>query len=324
MNVVRAKHASSLLRVRGLASDMNGKRELLRFQFVSDLHLECWAHPTSDHPRLRIEPRAPVLVIAGDLGRAHHPAYGAFLAAQCGAFEHVVLTAGNHEYHQPAKPLQTVAQTDAALKSLELAWSNLHVLQKATVDIGGVRFLGATLWSEVPPSAADRVGDVMSDYSISYTDLLPSTSEATTHRRKDGWVRLTVDDTNAMHREHRDWLDAAIAASDRPTVVVTHHAPTKKHIAPKFLQKYGDLNLAYHSNLDALLRRPVCAWISGHSHSALSFYAGPETNVLCGVNCGGYPSEYIDGYDVGRVVTVWSDGSATESRDPDERNVTPS
>src|ERR1700750_925935 len=107
----------------------------MKIGILSDLHL------SGDPLQLQQWPW-DVLVLAGDLGRPERAMTWA-RQAPCPT----VLVAGNHEYYG-----SDLSTTVATLKALALG-SNVTVLEKESVRIGGIRFLGCTLWSDYRPTA---------------------------------------------------------------------------------------------------------------------------------------------------------------------------
>lgn len=72
----------------------------LRFQIVSDLHLERYLKDDQYHCPFEITQSAPILILAGDIGRfCDRIALYGFLRAQCEKFERVVFVLGNHEFY---------------------------------------------------------------------------------------------------------------------------------------------------------------------------------------------------------------------------------
>jgi hypothetical protein len=147
--------------------------------------------------------------------------------------------------------------------------TNVHLLQKASVVLEGIRFVGATLWTAIAEgSAGSRIND--------FRKILGD----------EGRV-FTVSDMSALHDDHAAFLQSELqTSSPHPTVVITHHLPTWSMIADKYV---GDpMNNAFASSvLDTLLVVPR-AWICGHSHS-------PVRKTVRGCECilhpWGYPGE---------------------------------
>jgi hypothetical protein len=88
---------------------------------------------------------------------------------------------------------------------------------------------------------------------------------------------LTPSDTVAIHRASRAWLARELAQPFAgPRVVVTHHLPSWRSVAPRFLR--APSNAAFASDLDALFD-PVTLWIHGHTHHSFDYLAG-RTRVV--------------------------------------------
>ena len=70
-------------------------------------------------------------------------------------------------------------------------------------------------------------------------------------------------------------------------MVVTHHGPHEKSIAPKFRDTL--LTAAFISDLSAVIETHQPAlWVHGHTHVSFDYAVG-DTRVLC--NPYGYPGE---------------------------------
>lgn len=289
--------------------DGGADREVVRFQFVSDVHAECYNHPLPAIPRI-----APILVLAGDIGRPTSSTYRAFLAANAALYDHVIVIAGNHEYYQGQKPAALCEDIPGVIRAVTSALPNVHFLDRSSVDIGGVRFLGTTLWTRLDEGDARNNAQMyMSDYGSIYAAAAASADDGAPQRRRKV-VNIRAEHTDAWHHEQSAWLRQAIAESPLPTVVVTHHCPHPDLLRKK-QREDATFAHAYYTALPPadFFRRPVVCWVSGHAHNAMSFYIPPplphpateaEAGVLCVSNCRGYPSESVQGYDTRRTVSV--------------------
>jgi 3',5'-cyclic AMP phosphodiesterase CpdA len=232
----------------------------MRIRVLSDLHLEV--EPFDPPPA-----EADVVVLAGDI---HNGAAGVEWARQ--AFDCPVLyLAGNHEPYDGE-----FAATQAALAAAARS-SRVTVLDCDAAVVGGVRFLGCTLWSDFELCGAagrELATGKYRDWLVDYRAI------------RYGERAFAPDDSIGLHRRHRAWLEAALG---RPfggtTVVVTHHAPHRGSIAPSFANH--PLNPAFVSDLDALMGR-AALWVHGHTHRAFD-YVARGTRVVC--NPRGYPGE---------------------------------
>jgi hypothetical protein len=114
----------------------------------------------------------------------------------------------------------------------------------------------------------------MIDFSLIRFHAAPG--DEAPEEREDERV-FTPDDSIAIHRASRDWLARQLAAPfDGPRVVVTHHLPSWRSVAPAFLRALS--NPSFASDLDALFD-PVALWVHGHTHNSFDYRAG-NTRVV--------------------------------------------
>jgi len=232
----------------------------MRVRVLSDLHLEDapFDPPAAD---------ADVVVLAGDI---HNGAAGVEWAKR--TFRQPVLyVAGNHE------PFDAEFHATAAALRAAAAGSNVHVLDCDEAAIGGVRFLGCTLWTDF-----DLYGTAARDAAIEATRRIAPDFRVIAF----GARAFAPDDWLALHRAHRAWLEERLTAPyPGATAVVTHFLPHPGSIAPRFAGH--PLNPAFASRLESLVARPAL-WIHGHTHAASDYRVG-SARVVC--NPRGYARE---------------------------------
>lgn len=258
----------------------------VRIGILSDVHLSRGA---LEVPRAG----ADVTVVAGDVARP------AEAMAWLRRFPMpVVYVAGNHEFYGGNLPAVT-----RELKSLA-AGSHVHVLDCETLELLGVRFLGATLWTDfmLDGDGAPRA-EAMQQAAAFLRDF--SRIDSSEH---PGTPFTPIESTHVFAR-HRDWLARELARPFAgPTVVVTHHAPSRRSIHPRFAG--SPLNNAFVSDLEALMdgaRAPL--WIHGHTHDGFD-YTVNGTRVVC--NPRGYSKDGVNenpAFDPGFVVDVTVTGN---------------
>lgn len=231
----------------------------MRIRVLSDLHIDFGGGP------LPASCGEDVVVLAGDICEG---VAGIEWAVEAFPATRIVFVPGNHEYYE--------ARMDACLAELRdvaarLAPNRLHVLDRQAVVIDGVRFIGATLWTDYrlfgDPQVAMRYSQPR---LLDYARILVQAGE--------GERLLTPEDTVQLHAPARQYLALALASGDpRATVVVTHHGPHPKSIAPQFAD---DLTSAgFISDLGALMGR-AAVWIHGHTHVSFD-YAVNGTRIVC-------------------------------------------
>lgn len=240
----------------------------MRCHYLSDLHLE------SQNLGMAL-PKGDVLIIAGDLchARCLDPALtDRYSIEQRGRamrvideavrkFARVLLIAGNHEHYDG------VFEDTASLLRRHLP--GVTVLDDEAVEIDGVRFYGSTLWTDLGGRSEAEVTALrkgMGEYFFVKTRTcgpdqpLAKLRPADTHRaHQAAWKRLR---------------EAVTAEPHRPTVVITHHAPSGLGLNPRFAE--SPLNPAYASNLDDEIAtfEYVPVWVHGHTHIARTYRIG--------------------------------------------------
>lgn len=261
----------------------------MRVNVISDLHLEF--------ADLKL-PGGEVLLICGDAceARAVKPdmytgemprlmkwetelkrvdRHYRFFREECAKYDRVLYIVGNHE-HYGGK----FNQTHDILRE-RLADCNVDILERDTVDIGGVLFVGTTLWTDLQrsPIVEHVVKDCMNDYhSITLKEHYGVDPTQVNYRK------LRPADTVREFDRSRDYIDLVARENpDKKIVVMTHHAPSKLSIDPMFdLPHHQEMNRAYYSDLDQLiLDRPnIKFWCHGHTHTDHDYQIG-ECRVIC-------------------------------------------
>lgn len=244
----------------------------MRLLVLSDLHLELGASLTLP-PGLTYD----VVVLAGDI---HSPGAKAVHWAQresTFAGKPVVYVHGNHEFYGREMTSELEAMRAAA------ECSNVHLLERSSVVIDGVRFLGCMLWTDfqLPVQQADGSREVDVSRALAQANrcmndfrLIEVQSPAERQRRAREFRRvLRAEDTLAMHWVDRDWLRRQLAEPfDGPTVVISHHAPAIGSVAEQFAADW--LTPAFVSDLpDSFFEVPVL-WVHGHTHSPFDYLRG--------------------------------------------------
>lgn len=245
----------------------------MRIHVLSDLHLEF-------APFQPPAAAADVTVLAGDIDRGKR---GLQWAHQAFGDRPVVYVAGNHEYYAHALP----KLTNELLAASE---EPVHFLERTSAEIEGVWFFGCTLWTDFqllgsPALARDTAQLKMNDYRK---------IRVTPQYRK-----LRSRDTLALHYRSRAWLEAAIERGEtHGAVIVTHHAPSARSLAPHPAPDW--LQPAYASALDPLVEASGARlWVHGHTHWPVDYWIG-KTRVIS--NPRGYADEPTSGFDPALVV----------------------
>lgn len=231
------------------------KKPPMKIQIASDLHLDLLPKLEGEEPSFIEATDADVLVLAGDI---HDGYQGIRRFSNWKPGTEIIYVAGNHEYYGHVyKAKQGQMQVCAAEASV-------HFLERNAIVINGVRFLGATLWT---------------DYRLfepKYAQLLVM-DEAKERLNDHRLIRLDKGafsplDALAIHTSTKRWLMEELEKPfDGKTVVVTHHGPHPQSVH----QKYRDdlLSAAFVSDLGGLLNG-ADLWIHGHVHDSFDYQVG--------------------------------------------------
>lgn len=246
--------------------------------YLSDLHLEF----TDYQPKVVPSQGEDFVVLAGDIGVGLK---GIRWAQEVFRDREVVYVLGNHEFYGH----EWVEVVDRAKTRAD--GSNVTFLECGETEIAGLRILGCTLWSDFKLFGADRQNEMM----VLARDCMNDYEEIYMPRGQ----RLSPSDTVRRCEQSVAWLKKALAASDQPTLVVTHHAPSLATQNPRHIG--DDTNAAYHSHFDELLVPPCVGWIHGHTHHSIQ----TEVNGIPLVsNQRGYPREEPGTFSWGRLLEL--------------------
>ncbi len=237
-------------------------------QVLSDLHLEMFD--------CNIPVSGDVIVLAGDI---HVGTAGIRWAKKHFKDTPVVYVAGNHEfYHQTFPDLVNELRDEAAA-------SNVAFLENDVFEHGGIRFLGATLWTDFTLNgfAQQLTNMAAARHGINDFHLIKTASG----------TKLHPNDAANTFKQTCDWLKEQLATPySGPTVVVTHHAPCIMSTHP--WHRFGSLASAFVNNMENLiLDFQHAAWISGHTHYCADYHIG-ETRLVS--NQRGYGDNDVEGF----------------------------
>jgi len=243
----------------------------MKLALASDLHLEFGGII------LKNDESADVLILGGDICVAQDltPAVVDFFQRASMEFPEIIYIMGNHEHYHGdyAKSAENIQNM---LDSLNI--QNIHLLDRSTLKLGDITFIGGTLWTDFnrrDPVTLQAAGSMMNDYrGVKNTD------------DKNSWKFLPV---HAL-REHNDMVNyikvvlenrRANNIRTRNVVVVGHHAPSFQSIAPQY-QRDKIMNGCFASDLSELMLDypEIVLWTHGHMHDEFDYQIG-TTRVVC-------------------------------------------
>ena len=265
----------------------------MKIQLFSDLHQEFyWRSPSLGD--VVVHPEAEVVVLAGDIHAGKEVSgYARALAEKYG--KPVIFVPGNHEYYN-----QEYAELEKLFKAE--SGDGVHILLDDTVVIGGVRFVGGTLWTDFRLyEGTPRLYTRDEAFKIGTKSL---------HDFKciqENGLTFTAQRSAEWHEKTRAYIENVLASPfDGATVVVTHHAPHQNSIHERYAPSklaltsgaevkgenpYWKLNVCFASNLGAVVDK-ADVWLHGHVHDSFEYTVG-----MCRVyaNPRGYPRQDDEG-----------------------------
>lgn len=227
----------------------------MKIQIASDLHLDLLPRLDGNEPVIIERTDADVLVLAGDI---HDGCEGIDRFQAWNASTDIIYVAGNHEYYGHVYRRKQ-AQIQARANEV-----GIHFLERSAVVIKGVRFLGATLWTDY------RLFEPQYSQPLAMHEAKQRLNDHRLIRMERG--AFSPADALAIHAQSRQWLKEELSKPfDGKTVVVTHHGPHPNSVH----QKYKDdlLSAAFVSDLGDLLQG-ADLWIHGHVHDSFDYQIG--------------------------------------------------
>lgn len=253
----------------------------MKIAILSDLHLEV--HPYTP----AVAQDCNVVVVAGD-AHARLDKGLPWLAENVRARGmELVYVPGNHDWYANRSfgPHTCTIDGDEDKARALAAELGIHLLINGEACvIGGVRFVGATLWT---------------DYGVAGDEIASkaaASSGMNDHRRirvkARGWGRFRPVDAQALHRKQLDAIAHQLAQPFAgPTVVVTHHAPHPQSLREGRVTE--PLDGSYASDLSEFIERwGPALWIHGHVHKPSDYRIG-RTRIVAN------PRGYVTTYDAG-------------------------
>lgn len=276
----------------------------MKILVLSDLHVEFAAFD----PDVEATKAADVVVLAGDI---HKGAIGMRWARMTFPDKPIIYVAGNHEFYGQ--------HWDMHLRLLRLhaGIESIHFLENDSITIDGIRFLGASLWTNfeffgsTTRSKMMRLAESgMNDFRLIEAEPLAVklkglAGEVVAATTQDSRIRPLLSPTHTIlrHRESLAWLEAELAKDQeqenedknlrnfKKTVVVTHHYPSKRSTAAKWAN--DPLTAAFGSKLSLDLLTQADLWIHGHTHDSCDYRLGDsKRSVRLVCNPRGYPMSW--------------------------------
>jgi predicted phosphodiesterase len=267
----------------------------MKIAVTSDVHLEFGQLVLTNDEGARVLILSGDICVAKDLMEyseqkkemgfsfAKSDRYHEFFQTCCENFPDVIYIAGNHEHYHG-----DFAETHKDLKTHLSYLKNLHILDKETVVIDGVTFVGSTLWTDMnnnDPLTLYQIRRMMNDFRIiKNSNKMVSFKSFDDEGKPTFHERVAVfspEDAVEEHVKCLDYIKTAYDESVGDVVVVGHHTPSLQSCHPMYRDD-REMNGGYHSDLsEFIMDRPrIKLWTHGHTHEDFDYMVG-DTRVVC-------------------------------------------
>jgi len=248
----------------------------MKIQVFSDLHVDV-----SPIKSISVAPGIDAVVVAGDTCEGAVPAF-THLRRIVPMPIPILMVLGNHEYYRRFFP------DELALARARAPSFNVHLLEDDTVILNGVRFVGATLWTDYRIFGDTNIRAAMTACAAGMND----------HRRigwqKQPWLRFRPQEAALLHYRSRAYIDAVLATEfDGPTAVASHHAVHWDSVLPKY--QNDQITAAFVSDMTTTIEayQPQL-WVHGHVHNSCDYRVG-ECRIVCNPHGYGGENPQFDG-----------------------------
>lgn len=262
----------------------------MKIALASDIHLEF------GDINLQNTKNADVLILSGDicvasdLGKPdpYNIMEGArsnrvvdFFKRCSFQFPRVIYVMGNHEHYHG-----DFATSAIKLKSMLASnvLSNVHLLDKESVTIDDVTFIGGTLWTDMNKEDSltlYHIRTMMNDFRI-----VQNTNRVVNFKDTEGKfhtrpAKFCPEDAVEDHKKMIQYIQSVIEGKNEKFVVVGHHAPSKQSTKPRYKDDVL-MNGGYSSDLsEYILDHPqIKLWTHGHTHDKFDYMIG-STRIVC-------------------------------------------
>ncbi|MDZ4296857.1 MAG: metallophosphoesterase [Moraxellaceae bacterium] len=261
----------------------------LKLMILSDLHLD------SCNFTMREDIDFDVVVVAGDLCDSGPHGVAWLAQSSFNRGKPVIYVPGNHEFYSYPMPHTLSGMRQQATNT------PIHLLDRGTVIIDGVRFVGCTLWTDWQLAISGKL-DPAKAMATAMTQMLDYRYICPTY---NDFVTLKPKDTLTFHERDREWLLAELSKPfDGKTVVITHHAPHQNSLAKQYADSW--ISPAFVSNLPEAAFSHADLWIHGHTHTSFDYEVN-GCRMVC--NPRGYMNERtgrteVETFDDAKIVFV--------------------
>jgi predicted phosphodiesterase len=225
----------------------------MKLRILSDLHLEVapWTPPPASQD---------VVLLAGDIGLNGEGVSWAIRHFDCP----VLYVPGNHEHYGSS------LEEGLELLRMKAHGSCVRILSDEEVVLGGVRFLGATLWTDYRLGGREPLSIL----------LAPQMVQDFRYIQVSGMQPLVPSHILEMHQASRRFLHRRSSTFPGKTVVITHHAPSYQSVEREARLTGSRVVPSYYGSSLEHTFKGIDLWVHGHVHAGADYTVG-QTRVLC-------------------------------------------
>lgn len=219
----------------------------MRIQYASDLHLELWLKTTFDET---LEPKAPYLVLCGDVSTLNAPNLHAFLEYISERWKLIFWIPGNCEIWNYSNSveisLQKMRDICSTYKNIKILYESTYLLKDSAEEL---LIVGTSLWHK----PRDEV--MLHYHNNIYVKSLPTPTEQQSFM--------------VEHIKQVKYLEYIIKNSEYPLLICSYYSPFEWMLEFDWLQ---NPNSSINNNeLEKLITYPILAWIVGHCHLSIEY-----------------------------------------------------
>lgn len=244
--------------------------KIMKIRLLSDLHTE-FRLPYKTHQMSEYRGE-DVLVLAGDIASGSTNVVDVIKHFKALGFPHIVYVPGNHEYYGTS-----MLDFNQKMQAKCMALENVYFLNRDCVDIAGVQFIGAPLWTNFnnDPLSKYASGRMIADFRLI--------------------KGFTTDHCVDLYNEQFAYIKKQYESRDnKKTVIVTHFLPAQQCISARFKDDTSGLNSYFANNLDEYITGlNNTTWMFGHTHDPVDIVVG-TTRVVA--NPHGYYTARDEGH----------------------------
>lgn len=232
---------------------------------VSDIHLEFHKHWSP----LQYNIDADYIIFAGDVCTKPSRAATFFSGVRERTNATMLYVLGNHEYYGNDffNAADKYRDKTAHIK-------DFHLLNNEVFRKDNFVFIGSTMWTDLNHG----LDTVVAIYTLNDFNHI-----------KIGKEKIMPYDMIEAHNKSVAFIDSSLGEvkDGEKSIVVTHHAPSPKSIALRFMNSKG--NSCFAANAEWLfIKHRIDCWCHGHVHDLFDYQLG-DSNIFCQPL--GYPFE---------------------------------